>query len=84
MKCQGGSDNVLPMTKMRQDNDVTNIQVQSVLKMKRNCDDRTDGVWFMMKKKQDNDMTYCTSVVYVEIKIKLPWLIRQYAVYNEK
>lgn len=41
-------------------------------------------VWFMMKKKQDNDMTYCTSAVYVEIKTKLPLLIRQYAVYNEK
>lgn len=76
MKCQGWSDSVLSMTKMRQDNDVTDIQVQSMLKMKRNCDDWPDGVWLMMKKKQDNDMTYCTSAVYVEIKTKLPWLIR--------
>ena len=36
-----------------------------------------------MKTRQDNDMTDCTSVVYVETKTELLWLIKPVAIYDE-
>ena len=36
-----------------------------------------------MKTRQNNDVTKCTSVIYVEIDIKLSWLIESSAIYVE-
>lgn len=49
-----------------------------------NYKDRSDSVRFMMKIRQDNNMIDHTSAVYVKIKTKLSWTIKQDAVYHEK
>ena len=38
----------------------------------------------MMKTKEDNDVTNCTSMIYIEIKTELSWLIGEDAIYHEK
>ena len=45
--------------------------MQSMLKTKLRCHDRSNQVQFMTKTKQDNDVIDCISLIYVETKTEL-------------
>ena len=51
--------------------------------MKMSSHDQFDCELSVMKTRQNNDVTKCTSVIYVEIDIKLSWLIELSAIYVE-
>ena len=62
---------VRSVTKTKQDNDVTNLKVQSTTKLKLKCRDLSDRVRFVMKTRQYNDVTDHTGAVYDENDIEL-------------
>ena len=50
----------------RQDNDVTDLQVQYMVKLKLNYWDLSDRVQFVIKTRQENYMIDCTGMIYAK------------------
>ena len=69
--------------KTKQDNDMTNHMVQTMLKTKLSYYDRLDKVRSMKKTKQDNDVTNHISLVYTKNDIKPSRPIESSAVYDK-
>ena len=59
------------------------IHVQSTLKTKLSCHDRSDQVLYVMKTRHDNDVTESIGVAYMENDTELSWSIRSGADYNK-
>ena len=63
-------DRVACVTKARQDNNVIDVLVWSMLKPKL-YQDLSDRVCSMIKTRQDNNMIDLTDMVYIEMKTEL-------------
>ena len=59
------------MTKINQDNDVTNHTSPFYVEKKLNCHDRFNKVQSTRKSRQENDVTDCIGVIFVEFETEL-------------